>query len=50
MGRTYQPTIKLWADARACLEDLLDLLDESAASQKAQRAGFLAEIPARMET
>ncbi len=50
MGRTYQPAIKLWGDAKAGLKDLLSALGEDAAAQKADRADYLAEIPKRMET
>lgn len=48
MGRTYRPTLKLWGDARAGLDDLADAMAGSAAAQRAARADYLAEVPARM--
>jgi acetolactate synthase I/II/III large subunit len=48
MGRTYEPTLKLWGDARAGLEDLSQLMADSATSQKEKRADYLQQIPARM--
>ncbi|MEO1192408.1 MAG: thiamine pyrophosphate-binding protein [Pseudomonadota bacterium] len=48
MGRTYQPTVKLWGDARAGLADLHEALADSAAAQKSSRAIYLAQIPERM--
>ncbi len=47
MGRTYRPTLKLWGDARAGLDDILAAIGAGAA-QKAARAAYLAEIPAKM--
>ena len=49
MGRTYQPTLRLWGDAKAGLEDISAALATNAAQQKADRADYLAEIPAMME-
>ena len=49
MGRTYQPTVKLWGDARAGLQDLLSLLKEEAGTHKSARADYLGEIPKRMD-
>ncbi|MCF6316404.1 MAG: thiamine pyrophosphate-binding protein [Marinosulfonomonas sp.] len=49
MGRTYQPTLRLWGDAKAGLEDISAALSENAAQQKAGRATYLAEIPTLME-
>jgi acetolactate synthase I/II/III large subunit len=48
MGRTYKPTVKLWGDARAGLADLQTELADIAASRKAARAEYLAEIPTKM--
>jgi acetolactate synthase I/II/III large subunit len=48
MGRTYQPTLKLWGDARAGLEDLSRELSPTAARQQQRRAAYLEEIPAAM--
>ncbi|GGA25904.1 thiamine pyrophosphate-binding protein [Neptunicoccus cionae] len=49
MGRTYQPTVKLWGDAREGLDDLCDALSGSAAEQRKTRESYLAEIPAKMK-
>ena len=49
MGRTYQPTLRLWGDAKLGLEDISAALAENAAQQKADRADYLAEIPTAME-
>ncbi len=49
MGRTYEPTVKLWGDAREGLTDLSDALAGTAAEQRARRAAYLAEIPAKMQ-
>ncbi|MEM7270880.1 MAG: thiamine pyrophosphate-binding protein, partial [Pseudomonadota bacterium] len=48
MGRTYQPTLKLWCDARAGLDDLSDALAGGAEAQRTSRAAYLAEIPEKM--
>ncbi len=48
MGRTYAPELKLWGDAGAGLRDLIALLADDAGEQRAGRAEYLAEIPARM--
>ncbi|GAB5471123.1 MAG: thiamine pyrophosphate-binding protein [Rhodospirillales bacterium] len=50
MGRTYRPTLKLWGDARAGLDDLSDALASDAAARKAARADYLAEVPRKMAT
>jgi acetolactate synthase-1/2/3 large subunit len=47
MGRTYRPTLKLWGDAKAGLSDIALAMGDGA-SQKAGRADYLAEIPAKM--
>ena len=49
MGRTYEPTVKLWGDAREGLDDLTARLAERSDEQRARRAGYLAEIPAKMQ-
>ena len=49
MGRTYRPSLKLWADAKAALEDLHQALSRTAGAQKKARAAYLAEVPAAME-
>ena len=48
MGRTYEPALKLWGDAKAGLEDLIALLAGSAAAQRTARAGYLDAVAARM--
>ncbi|QBY00496.1 thiamine pyrophosphate-binding protein [Rhodophyticola sp. CCM32] len=48
MGRTYQPTVRLWGDAKAGLEDLLAALSPGAAERKAGRASWLAGVPEKM--
>jgi acetolactate synthase-1/2/3 large subunit len=49
MGRTYQPTLKLWGDAKATLKALTDILADRAAGLRASRAGYLASVPAKMD-
>ena len=49
MGRTFQPALKLWGDARAGLADLTAALAGQANVLKASRADYLAEIPVAME-
>ncbi len=49
MGRTYEPALKLWGDARAGLDDLSDALTDRAAEQRARRGDYLAEIPVKMQ-
>ncbi len=48
MGRTYAPTLRLWGDARAGLEDLIEALAPTAVAQRERRAEYLAEVPRRM--
>jgi len=48
MGRTYEPAVKLWGDAKAGLEDLKHLLTDTAQKQREQRAEYLGQIPVRM--
>jgi len=49
MGRTYDPTVKLWGDAREGLNDLTEALAENAEEQRKRRADYLAEIPEKMQ-
>jgi acetolactate synthase-1/2/3 large subunit len=35
MGRTYEPTVKLWGDAKAGLEELHALADRAAEQKRA---------------
>lgn len=48
MGRTYAPTLRLWGDARAGLEDLAEALAPTAGAQREGRAQYLTEVPERM--
>lgn len=48
MGRTYRPTVKLWADAKAGLAELLSLMGDTRV-QRDRRSPYAAEIPRRME-
>lgn len=48
MGRTYQPTLKLWCDARAGLDDLAAALANDAGAQKFGRKAFTDTIPEKM--
>lgn len=49
IGRTYEPTVGLWGDARAGLEDLHAAMAEDAERQFARRAGHAADVARRME-
>jgi len=49
MGRTFDPALKLWGDAREGLNDLTEALADRAAAQRAARADYLAEIPQKMQ-
>ncbi|OED40081.1 acetolactate synthase [Chromatiales bacterium (ex Bugula neritina AB1)] len=49
MGRTFEPTIKLWGDAKLGLEDLTTALADKAQKQRSARADYLAEIPEKMQ-
>jgi acetolactate synthase-1/2/3 large subunit len=49
MGRTYDPTVKLWGDARDGLNDLSESLADMADEQRERRASYLAEIPKKMQ-
>jgi len=49
MGRTYDPTVKLWGDAREGLNDLSESLADMADEQRERRASYLAEIPKKMQ-
>lgn len=48
MGRTFQPTLRLWGDAKSGLTDLMAAMPDAGA-QLASRADYLTEIPAKME-
>ena len=49
MGRTYAPFIKLWGDAKAGIEDLLDCLRDSASFELKDRVNYLKEVTDKME-
>ena len=48
MGRTYAPTLKLWGDARAGLEDLWAGLEVGSVALSASRNGYLKEVNDKM--
>ena len=48
MGRTYQPALKLWGDAKSGLSDLCDLLENTASDQRQMRQEYIAEVPRKM--
>jgi len=48
MGRTYRPTVSLWSDARAAIEDLDEAMADSAPAQRAARTDYAADIGVRM--
>jgi len=48
IGRCRAATVALWGDARAGLEDLGEALAAEARRARDARAGYVAEIPARM--
>ncbi|MEM6762768.1 MAG: thiamine pyrophosphate-binding protein [Pseudomonadota bacterium] len=47
MGRTFQPTVRLWGDAKAGLQDLADALDAIGGATP-NRAGYLKEVADKM--
>ncbi len=47
-GRTLQPEVVLWGDARLGIEDLLAALGDQAAVLRERHAGYAQEIPQRM--
>lgn len=49
MGRTYEPALKLWGDAREGLDALTEAMADTAGAQRARRADYLAEIPLKMQ-
>ena len=49
MGRTYDPALKLWCDAKLGLEDLTTALAPQAESQRQNRQQYLDEIPVKMQ-
>jgi acetolactate synthase-1/2/3 large subunit len=48
IGRTLQPDLALWGDARATLEDISAVLASERDSIKSRQAAYAAEIPQRM--
>ncbi|HEV7369049.1 thiamine pyrophosphate-binding protein [Arenibaculum sp.] len=48
IGRTAEPDVALWGDARAGLDDLLAELSDSAQRLAAERRGYAAEVVERM--
>ncbi|MFC4270011.1 thiamine pyrophosphate-binding protein [Sneathiella chungangensis] len=48
MGRTYQPALKLWGDAKSGLSDLYGLLEITASDQRQMRQEYIAEVPRKM--
>src|SRR5216683_788939 len=49
IGRCHPAEVALWGDARAGLEDLAEALAGDAKRARAERAGYVGEIPARMK-
>ncbi len=49
MGRTFDPTVKLWGDARSGLQDLTTALASKASDQQDRRQSYLAEVPQKMQ-
>ena len=49
LGRTTRAEVALWGDAAVGLDDIAAELADSATAQKAARAGYVAEVPARMQ-
>lgn len=49
MGRTFEPALKLWGDAKAGLSDLSSLLESRSADQRCARQAYIAEVPKKME-
>jgi acetolactate synthase I/II/III large subunit len=47
-GRSFTPTLALWADARTAIEDLHAELGPHASSSAARRAGYTTEVATRM--
>jgi acetolactate synthase-1/2/3 large subunit len=50
MGRTYRPSVSLWSDARAAIEDLGDAMAGDAAARAKARAAYAADVEQRMDT
>jgi acetolactate synthase-1/2/3 large subunit len=48
IGRTAEPQVALWGDARAGIEDLHAALKSDAAAQRDARAGYAKDVAARM--
>ena len=49
LGRTTRAEVALWGDAAVGLDDIAAELADSATAQKAARADYVAEVPARMQ-
>jgi acetolactate synthase-1/2/3 large subunit len=49
-GRTYQPTVTLWADVREGIRDLAAALSGDAKKLAAQRTDYCASVAKRMAT
>ena len=47
-GRTAQPTVALWGDAQAGLQDLLSALESGTARTRAARTSYILEIRGRL--
>jgi acetolactate synthase-1/2/3 large subunit len=53
MGRTFEPALKLWGDAKAGLADLHDALaahEPSAGAQLQSRQTYIDEVPVKMQS
>ena len=48
IGRTMRPTVPLWGDVREGIRDLHAAMAGDAAAHKARRAGYAADVAARM--
>lgn len=48
IGRTYAPTVALWGDVRAGIADLGAALAADAKAMAGRRAGYMADVAARM--
>ncbi|MEJ8570607.1 thiamine pyrophosphate-binding protein [Microbaculum marinum] len=48
-GRTFQPTLRLWSDARAGLDDLRDALAADADAIRGRQQGYADEVASKMK-
>ncbi|MBT5266055.1 MAG: thiamine pyrophosphate-binding protein [Rhodospirillaceae bacterium] len=48
IGRTYNPAVALWGDARETVSEMAALMAESAEAQRATRSEYVAEVAAKM--